>query len=352
MGLREKKILRVIFAILGGISPMSPRIYVKIGQVNIIFFKLSILGNCYTFNSGFNLLGNKIDLIQTNTLGSSGTLTMALYVNTHENLSTFNSFMRKSSGAILRIENNSYLTDNSFGEKNIQLASGSDVTIRVHRSFEFSLEEPYSNCEIPNDSQDTGVKTNFFYRLFAKSPYQYTRQACLVQCWQQSLIENCNCTDPEYLTLFNHKQSCTTGDQFICKWYFLYDWSWDICLGLCPLECNQTKYTTFLSSLQLTGHYYFHLIRKKSNLLNDYVTHGVDKEMAAKSIVRLAISYDSLAYDIIEETVKLKLVDLIASIGGNLSLFLGMSIFSIFEIFEIFIEFFSIREAHKKINSQ
>jgi hypothetical protein len=70
------------------------------------------------------------------------------------------------------------------------------------------------------------------------------------------------------------------------------------------------------------------------------VTHGVDKEMAAKSIVRLAISYDSLAYDIIEETVKLKLVDLIASIGGNLSLFLGMSLFSIFEIFEIILGVF------------
>jgi hypothetical protein len=283
-------------------------------------------------------------------LGSSGTLTLALYVNTHENLSTFNSFMRKSSGAILRIENNSYLTDNSFGERNIQLTSGSDVTIRVHRSFEFSLEKPYSNCEIPNDSQETAIKSNFLYRLFANSPYQYTRQACLVQCWQQSLIEKCNCTDPEYLTLFNHNQSCTTDDQFICNSYFLWDWSWDICLGLCPLECNQTKYTTFLSSLQLTGDYYYHLIRKKSNLLNDYVRQELNKEMAAKSIVRFSISYDSLAYDMTEETVKLKLVDLISSIGGNLSLFMGISIFSICEILEIFIEFYSIRQAHRKIN--
>jgi len=149
-------------------------------------------GNCYVFNSGFDRSGKKVDLKMAYLPGDNGGshLFLDYYVGGHENLTLFNSFAGNL-GALILIENNSFLIDNSLGEQNIHLSPGLKGYIKTHRSFEYSLPKPYSNCDIPNDSQEQFVKTNFFYRLFAESPYQYTQQSCLIQCYQQNLIKNC-----------------------------------------------------------------------------------------------------------------------------------------------------------------
>ena len=118
---------------------------------------------------------------------------------------------------------------------------------------------------------------------------------------------------------------------------------WDSCLDKCPLECNRTKYLTEISSLQLSGGYYSYLIEENSNLASDFVSQETNANVAAKSFVSLNIFYKTLSFELTEETHKMNIVDLLASIGGNLSLFLGVSIFSLFEIIEILIEIYLIK---------
>ena len=116
-----------------------------------------------------------------------------------------------------------------------------------------------------------------------------------------------------------------------------------ICLkDKCPLEWNRTKYLTEISSLQLSGDYYSYLIRENSNLASDFASQGTKPNVAAKSFVSLNIFYKTLSFELTKETHKMNIVDLLASIGGNLSLFLGVSIFSVFEIIEILIEIYLI----------
>jgi hypothetical protein len=66
-------------------------------------------------------------------------------------------------------------------------------------------------------------------------------------------------------------------------------------------------------------------------------------EKALKSFVVLNIAYDSLSYTEIREHSKMNFIALLGSIGGNLSLFLGVSVLSLFEIVEVLIEIYFIR---------
>ena len=308
------------------------------------------LGNCYLFNTGFNSTGDRVNFKKTNSSGEDGALSLDFYVGVYEKLILINSLYGNSNGAVIRIENNSYLTDpNSVLTKNVRLMAGSQNFITIHRSFEFSLAKPYSNCDVPNDEQEAFIQTNFLYRLFSSSLYQYSQQSCLVQCWQQHLIKNCSCTDGRCLSLFSNESVCLTDEQFKCQ--LNYYWSYfvgnkNVCYesDICRLECNQTKYEISLSSLKLNGEYYALQILFNQNLANDFVTQQITSEVGANSFIRLKIYYDTLNYDLTEEKPKMSVVDLLASIGGNLGLFLGVSIFSLCELLEIFLEVNHLRK--------
>ena len=63
--------------------------------------------------------------------------------------------------------------------------------------------------------------------------------------------------------------------------------------------------------------------------------------------MRVNIFYDSLSYVETTESPQMDLISLLASIGGHLSLFLGVNVLSLFELVEgaliIFDEFFKRR---------
>ena len=107
------------------------------------------------------------------------------------------------------------------------------------------------------------------------------------------------------------------------------------CLPLCPLECNLTEYKTSSSSKRLLGDLYYEYIRRNKNLTSDFVTRPLNKDTVAESISVVNIFYDSLSYHLSTETPKLDIIGLLASIGGNLGLFMGVSLLSICELVEI-----------------
>ena len=63
--------------------------------------------------------------------------------------------------------------------------------------------------------------------------------------------------------------------------------------------------------------------------------------------MQVILFYGSLSYTISTELPQMNFVSLLANIGGNLGLFLGVSVFSLCEIVEIFIEVFFIKKCGK-----
>ena len=76
------------------------------------------------------------------------------------------------------------------------------------------------------------------------------------------------------------------------------------------------------------------------NLVKDFKNRTIDAEVARESIVSVIVFYESLSYTLTTEIPQVDIVSLLGSIGGNLSLFLGVSFFSLCEIFEVAIEMF------------
>ena len=75
-------------------------------------------------------------------------------------------------------------------------------------------------------------------------------------------------------------------------------------------------------------------------MAKDFINRTIDKTTAKDSFVLVKVFYDSLSLTLTTEAPQMDIVSLFASIGGNLGLFLGVSLFSLWEIIEVAIEIY------------
>jgi hypothetical protein len=291
-------------------------------------------GNCYTFNSGFDAYGKEIELKKSKIAGPAFGLQLGLYANLYEKLMDDVDIL----GAIFHIGNSSYST--YYLNSGLLVSSGFQTSIAVDREFKSILPKPYSNCEI--DSASPKFRPNMdLYNLIAESKFAYTQQLCFVECIQAYYIKNYNCTITYLPSLYNVSECDVDFIWSILKTDFILkgDFIDEVCLPSCPLECDQMLYKTSQSSGQLTGNKYFiSKIKNNPNLAKDFINRTIDKATAKYSFVLVKVFYDSLSFTLTTETPQMDIVSLFASIGGNLGLFLGVSVFSLCEIFEVILQ--------------
>jgi hypothetical protein len=300
-----------------------------------------VYGNCYTFNSGFNSTGSRVVLKESNMAGPYFGLHLTLYVNIYEKLIDFEKIL--GLGAIIRIGNSSYSTYDS--NNGILVPSGHQTNIAIGREFKSILPKPYSNCEIDSISPPTLKPGLDLFNIIAQSQYDYSQQLCFSQCIQKKSIEKYNCTLFYLLSLFNKTQCNSYQENVILSSVDSFDSNFisKVCLPMCPLECNQTLYKTSISSSRLLGRrFYFDSVKKNPNLANDFLDRILDSLTIERSIVSVNIFYESLSYMESTESPQMNIVSLLASMGGNLSLFLGVSVFTLAEIVEVVIEIYFI----------
>ena len=307
----------------------------------------SIYGNCYVFNSGFDATGQPTDLKRSTVAGSYYGLTLTIYTGFVEKLSKFNSYIG-GRGLILQIGNSSYKTE--YSGNGLLVPAGLQTNMIVDRSFKSSLPSPYSDCEIANDSPTT--EGSEIYRLIAQTSYQYTQQLCFIECYQKWAISTCNCSD-SFVSVFN-STVCMTFEETLCLSDFFYgtylasNFIEHNCLPLCSLECNLTEYKISSSSIPLLGDLYYEYIRQNTNITSDFIDRRLNKDTVTYSIVAVNIFYDSLSYYLSTEEPKLNIVGLLAAMGRNVGLFMGVSLLSICEIIEILFHIY-VRKQDNKI---
>jgi hypothetical protein len=294
-------------------------------------------GNCYTFNSGFDSNGNVIELKRSNLATPDSGLQLTLYVNAYEK---FLDKWLNGLGIVLRVDNSSYST--FYLNNGIFVPSGFITYVLIDREFKLTLPKPFSNCEI--DSTSAKFRENSeLYNLIGQSKYGYSQQFCYTQCAQKYYIKKYNCALPFIFSLYN-ASSCSSNftdllpqnDNLLTKNYYNEE-----CSRVCPLECNQTLYKTSTTQVQLVGNRFMKRIKNNLNLASDFINRTLsDTSTIEKSVVTVKLFYGSLSYTLTSESPQMDLVSLLASIGGNLSLFLGVSAFSLFEVVEVLIEIF------------
>jgi hypothetical protein len=304
-------------------------------------------GNCYSFNSGFNAEGKATDLEKAIIPGNGYGLTLEVYANYFENLSFYNS-VNGGQGLIVRISNLSHPIDHALD--GILISAGTNANLVLSREFKSSLPKPYSNCDLDSDTPSANFEGSELFNLIKKSPFEYTQKFCLNQCLQQLVFKKCNCVVSYFKSVINNASVCSNAGVYCSlneymNTFIVDDYVKNTCVPQCPLECSSSQISYTLSSYKLLGDSYVNAIEQNFNLSSDFVSTQITPEKAQESIVRLKIFYDSLSYTSSEESPQLDIVTLIANIGGNLGLFLGMSMFSFCELITTLIElFYSYKE--------
>ena len=85
-------------------------------------------------------------------------------------------------------------------------------------------------------------------------------------------------------------------------------------------------------------------LKGNKRLLTDFRT-PFNSANAVNSVVKVNIFYDSMSYELSTESPKMNIVNALASIGGNLGLFLGVSVFSLCELVEVALEIYFFKQA-------
>jgi len=320
---------------------------IKYNSGDFIWSWDELYGNCFTFNSGFDSNGNRIDLKTVTLEGPMSGLKLTIYVNVYEKLIIANGVFLEF-GVVMRIGNSSYSTFHPYSD-GVSVSPGFQTKIVIDREFKSMLPKPYSNCEIvPNTPKY--LEGMDLYNLISESNYEYTQQLCFRQCYQKYIIQKYNCSCVWFPSLFNVTQCTLSFSRII--WYTYGDnfnptFINKYCFHSCPLKCDQILYKTSLSFSFFNSLTYISSIQSNSNLSKDFINRTIDATTAKESIVNVNIFYDSLSYTLNTESPQMDAVSLLGSIGGNLGLFLVVSFFSISEIIEVILEIFFILK-HKK----
>ena len=300
-------------------------------------------GNCYAFNSGNNSAGQAVRNLESIRAGDDYGLQLTWYSNFYENLSAINSY----NGLIVNVANSSSISI----DEGIFLSPGFVTNVALNRYFEIMLPKPYSDCDVPNDVAATGFSD--LYMLIFNSAYEYTQQLCLNLCYQQDVINSCDCNPYDFPFLGSTACVDDLCINNVTKQFLLGDYVQKICMPKCSLQCNRTGFLPRVSFSQLNGDFYLDMIQNNPNLSGDFVTKALNAESARNSIAQVNIFYDTLAYTYAEELPGCNVICLFANIGGSLGLFMGASILSIGEIIEVFMEmYFMFRKHHTSVKDQ
>ena len=289
-------------------------------------------GNCHVFNSGFDSAGNPVELKKTSVPGPKFGLQLKLFTRFNDLLRNFNLGV----GAQIRIDNSSYLIDHIFD--GYSMSAGFHTDVSIDRAVKYYMPKPYSMCEVDANSPKTA--NSELYNLIAASQYEYRQQMCLQQCLQRLVIRECNCTASPFVSLFN-ASFCSTVQAITCGFNVFYtkysspEFLNANCLPLCPLECNNTQFSVTTSSHVYRGDSYVNYIKNNSNLSAYFVVDPINVDTVSSSIASFSVFYESLSYSLSYELPQMDVVSLLASIGGNLNLFLAVSALSVCELVEI-----------------
>ena len=294
-----------------------------------------LYGLCFRFNSGKNILGDKIDILNSTFGGIQFGFLLDLKVAKPDYLDY--------SQLIVGIHNRTMSLASLYNEE-LLLSPGSRNYVLVKRTFNQKLELPYNDC-YKNMSLFDQNKTIINY--ISNSSKSYSQKECLRICINLKYLEEskCECSGEwnavEFLCLYRMINANKTI--FNCTWNYYKEAlkkTFDICNEYCPLECDSITYSLSFSSIYdypSTGEIY------NSRLSNYFANYSEVKT----SFYSLQIFYEDLNYQLITQQPKVLLSDLIPNIGGILGLFLGTSFLSFAEVLECFLEIFFVILDHK-----
>ena len=294
--------------------------------------------NCIQFNSGYDDIGNHVPLLKINAAAAKNNhLSIEVYVGLRNELAK----QITNRGAYIKILNKN---DDPFkvAPSDIVLTPGfATEIVMVKKKFSQFNEWPYlySKCNVNADNtliRPIADRTLFDYAL--STNFTYAQDSCLLYCFQSLCAQRCKCLTSWVNYEIDGVEKCKPG----CSGPFYYseftvgDFIAKNCLDKCPLECDTYRFDIYQSMYVYPDSLYLKRTLQQNAMLNSRFSNQTDfTDHLATNIVKFTIRYAAKAAEmVVKEEKKMTWIDLLASLGGHLHLFLGMSMISFVEIIE------------------
>ena len=293
------------------------------------------LGNCYTFNPGYDSSKNLRSIDELiSTTKSSKIQGLILNVSIPEELK----FLMPSNGAAIYIHNQ---THPAAVFRPVTAAPGVSTNIGFTKTRTVQNPKPYSQCD-PGTDDPNKYKSELF-KMVHDYYRSYKRVICIDFCYQRLSLEKCGCNQPVFPSNFK-KFSCINQSECMYEQLRLFaegSYVNDYCIPECPLECKMISYTKTISVNKYSNDVFDTMMSKHLNLSN---------RKFSDDIAQVNVYYESLDYTEMVELATMDFLDLLTNIGGIAGLFLGISVLSLVEILEIILEIFFLYKNSNKIN--
>ena len=112
----------------------------------------------------------------------------------------------------------------------------------------------------------------------------------------------------------------------------------DQCEALCPFECETITYKWIISHSEYPSYRQFKSLNYSNfgKLQNLFSKNNVTFKEFKMASADFFIYFNPMSITEITQSPSITFSDLISNIGGNLGLFIGISLLSFFELFEIY----------------
>lgn len=285
-----------------------------------------LYGTCYRFNSGKDLLGTPISILNS----TFGGLQFGLLLDLKVTISDEIDFAQ----LIIRVHNKSLSLMSLYNEE-IFISSGTRSYLTVDRTFIERLEQPYNDCY--KDPADFNLNNTIIDYIIA-SDRTYSQKECLRIFSNLNYLKygNCGCNASLDTAEFDclYKMASLNRTIFNCTWNYFQSFiqqSYETCSQFCPLECNTISYSVVLSSI--------YDYPPMGEIIASSLKYNFENYAEVKrNLFSIQIFYKDLNYKLISQQEKMLMSDLIPNIGGIMGLFLGTSFLSFIEILEIFFQ--------------
>jgi hypothetical protein len=271
-------------------------------------------GNCFRFNSGYNIYKKPVELKKNTHTGPLSGLYLELLLDPIDQNTLFS--IHRGYNIIISAQGMDMIIDLS----GVLISPGLHYNIHLQRQYTSYPPKPYSNCTYNLHSVDS-YSSDLYKKTIQENSLSYSKQVCSSLCYNKEVEETCNCSDPIRLAFNSDKEKCLSLDKIACQLNVYQNFDCQNCD--CPELCESVAYSYTISMSDYPTVSYGNSLMKNQMIMKKLNKSNLTFDDIKKHIVAVSIFYNQNLETSVQAQIKTDYISLISSIGGILGLFLG-----------------------------
>ncbi|XP_046612903.1 amiloride-sensitive sodium channel subunit gamma-2-like [Neodiprion virginianus] len=228
------------------------------------------------------------------------------------------------------------------------LPNENGLTIPPHTATSTALVQVQVTREkLPYITNCTSGWERTWYEAKVGDAYRYSMEQCQRICLQLAFEDFCSCTHPIYMDISTGVSPCNlTSDNrdYACVGRVLEEFETRTRECSCNMDCREITYNMKISQAAWPNEnnwcdvaQRFGMARacKYEKYRSDYRVR--EKQLLLQNVLTIDVFFENLRVQSIDQHPTYKLQSFVGSLGGALSLYLGITLFMLLEVFEVFV---------------